>query len=294
MTKAEKNICVRKPEWLRRPLPKGPVYGKVQGLLRHADLHTVCEEARCPNQFECFGRGTATFLILGTLCTRNCKFCNISGGKALPPDPEEPRRVAEAASRMGLSYAVVTSVTRDDLEDGGASHFAETICEIRKKLPHCGIEVLIPDFGGNPHSLERVLAAGPDVLNHNMETVPRLYSEVRPEAVYARSLALIARVSGHPSGIPAKSGLMLGLGENDEEILDTLQDLRDSGCRILTLGQYLQPSENHWPVQRFVSPEQFNFFEKKARMMGFESIASGPFVRSSYRAAKPSLSGINA
>lgn len=287
----EKRISLKKPVWLRRPLPKGPLYGKVQGLLRHAGLHTVCEEARCPNQFECFGRGTATFLILGEICTRNCRFCNISGGKALPPNPGEPERLAEAAFRMGLSYVVITSVTRDDLEDGGALHFAQTIREIRKRLPHCGIEVLIPDFLGNSHSLETVLAAGPDVLNHNLETVPRLYPEVRPEALYERSLALIAHVAVHSSGIPPKSGLMLGLGEKDGEVLGAMEDLRNAGCRSLTLGQYLQPSEGHLPVKRFVPPPLFDFFGEKARDMGFEVVASGPFVRSSYRAAECACSG---
>lgn len=283
---AEKNISLKKPSWLRRPLPKGPVYGKVQGLLRQANLHTVCEEARCPNQFECFGRGTATFLILGDLCTRNCRFCNISGGKPLIPDPEEPKRLARAAKAMALSYVVITSVTRDDLEDGGASYFAETICEIRKVLPHCGIEVLIPDFGGNIDALEKVLEARPGVLNHNLETVPALYPKVRPEAVYEHSISLISRVARHSSALPAKSGLMLGLGEKDEEVLDTMRNLRDAGCSSLTLGQYLQPSEAHLPVARFVEPALFDFFGERARDMGFERVASGPFVRSSYRASE--------
>lgn len=282
--KKKMGISLRKPPWLRRSLPKGPVYGHVQHLLREAALHTVCEAAHCPNQFECFGRRTATFLLLGDICTRNCRFCNIETGRLLPPDENEPQRVAEAVSRLGLSYVVLTSVTRDDLSDGGAGHFYKTIRVLREKLPEVGIEVLIPDFQGCAQALNRVLEAGPDVLNHNMETVSRLYPAVRPQARYTRSLELLERVASHPSGIPAKSGLMLGLGEEEDEILETLEDLRTAGCTRLTLGQYLQPSAAHLAVERFVTPGEFDAWKEKALAMGFTAVASGPFVRSSYRA----------
>ncbi|TWI74285.1 lipoic acid synthetase [Desulfobotulus alkaliphilus] len=275
---------LKKPSWLRRSLPRGPRYGRVQHLLKEKGLHTVCEQAHCPNQFECFGKGTATFLLLGETCTRHCRFCNIDSGPVFPPDMEEPERVAEAAAGLGLSYVVLTSVTRDDLEDGGAKIFAESIKALRRRLPSAGVEVLIPDFMGSEDALKTVVYAKPDVINHNMETVERLYPEVRPEALYQRSLELIARVAAHESGIPAKSGIMLGLGEGDDEIMKTLRDLRQAGCRILTIGQYLQPSERHLAVKRFVPPETFDFWRKEALGMGFSAVASGPFVRSSYRA----------
>lgn len=280
----KKDQGVRKPAWLRRSLPKGPVYGRVQHLLKQGGLHTVCEAAHCPNQFECFSKATATFLLLGETCTRHCRFCNIGSGSVFPPDPEEPLRVAEAAAALNLAYVVLTSVTRDDLEDGGASFFCETIRAVRRKLPQAGIEVLIPDFMGSEQALDAVLAAGPDVLNHNLETVRRLYPVVRPEAIYERSLTLLSRVAVHAAGIPPKSGIMLGLGETEEEILETLKDLRKAGCRMLTLGQYLQPSPAHLPVARFVPPETFESWKKKALGLGFEAVASAPFVRSSYQA----------
>ena len=275
---------VPKPHWLRRSLPTGPDYEKVRTMLKEGRLHTVCQEARCPNIWECFSRQTATFLIMGSRCTRNCRFCAIAHGQLDPLDFGEPARVAEAAENMELRYIVVTSVTRDDLPDGGAGFFAETIKEIREKVPNMLVEVLIPDFQGNEDALQVVVEARPDVLNHNLETVPRLYSSVRPEAVYRRSLELLKRVQKYDSTIPTKSGLMLGLGESSVEIRNVLQDLLDAGCSILTLGQYLQPTKEHLPVERYVNPEEFDNWRETALEMGFSSVASGPFVRSSYRA----------
>jgi lipoic acid synthetase len=271
----------RKPPWLTRRLPTGPTYENLRALLRQRRLQTVCQEARCPNVWECFAQGTATFLILGSNCTRSCRFCAVGRGPTAPPDPGEPARVAEAAATMGLSYVVVTSVTRDDLPDGGAAHFARTIIEIRRRLPEARVEVLIPDFRGDAEALFTVLEARPHVLNHNLETVPRLYAVVRPEADYGRSLSLLERAKGF---VPSKSGLMLGLGESGEEVEETLHDLLAVGCRILTLGQYLQPTRAHLPVARFLSPEEFSDWREKALMMGFSQVASGPFVRSSYHA----------
>jgi lipoic acid synthetase len=271
----------RKPPWLTRRLPTGPTYENLRALLRERRLRTVCQEARCPNVWECFAQGTATFLILGSNCTRSCRFCAVGRGPTAPPDPGEPARVAEAAAIMGLSYVVVTSVTRDDLPDGGAAHFARTIIEIRRRLPEARVEVLIPDFRGDPDALLTVLEARPDVLNHNIETVPRLHPVARPEADYHRSLSLLERAKG---SAPSKSGLMLGLGESAEEVAETLQDLLGVGCRLLTLGQYLQPTRAHLPVARFLPPEEFSGWREKALMMGFSHVASGPFVRSSYHA----------
>lgn len=282
----EHPIRVGKPRWLRRRLPSGPAYEQVRQLIRRGRLHTVCQEAKCPNQFECFSRHTATFLILGSTCTRNCRFCSVENGPCEAPDPREPRRVAEAARQMNLRYVVVTSVTRDDLDDGGARFFAATIRAIREKIKAVHIEVLIPDFGGEQSALNTVLTAAPDVLNHNIETVARLYPQVRPQAAYRRSLELIRRVSAHHPAIPAKSGIMLGLGERDAEIRRTLQDLYRAGCRLLTLGQYLQPSRRHLPVARFVPPPEFEHWRQAALDMGFTQVASGPFVRSSYHAGE--------
>jgi lipoic acid synthetase len=273
-----------KPPWLRRRLPTGATYEKVRAMIRSGNLHTVCQEARCPNQFECFSQQTATFLILGSRCTRNCRFCNIEPGPEGPPDPAEPQRVAQTAAEMGLRYVVVTSVTRDDLPDGGAGLFAATIRELRTHIPDVRIEVLIPDFQGDPAALETVLEAGPDVLNHNIETVPRLYPQVRPEAVYDRSLRLLQNAAAHRPAIPVKSGLMLGLGENPDEVRRTLLDLRSHGCTLLTIGQYLQPTEGHLRVTRFVPPEEFAQWRQEAIEMGFSGVAAGPFVRSSYHA----------
>jgi lipoic acid synthetase len=262
----------------------GATYRKIPGLLRKGGLHTVCEEALCPNQGECFSRGTATFLILGDRCTRNCRFCSVAHGPSGPPDPEEPVRVAEAVQEMGLRYVVITSVTRDDLGDGGAGLFAQTIEEIRRRAPGTLVELLIPDFLGDADALHTVLEAHPDVLNHNLETVPRLYPSVRPGAVYRRSQELLERAKRFEPTIPTKSGLMLGLGESPEEIDQTLRDLRRMGCDILTLGQYLQPSGKHLPVHRFVHPGEFEEWRKIGLELGFAEVASGPLVRSSYRA----------
>jgi len=280
----EKGRPLRKPPWLKRRIPAGTSYRRIPELLRKDGLHTVCEEALCPNQGECFSRGTATFLILGDRCTRDCRFCSVAHGPSGPPDPEEPARVADAVREMGLHYVVITSVTRDDLADGGAGLFARTIREIRERTPETLVEVLIPDFQGDEHALHKVLEARPDVLNHNLETVPRLYPSVRPEAVYRRSLELLERVEAYDSTIPTKSGLMLGLGESPEETGRTLRDLRQAGCSLLTLGQYLQPTRRHLPVHRFVHPDEFEEWRKVALDLGFAEVASGPFVRSSYRA----------
>ena len=274
----------RKPAWLRRRLPAGPEYEEMRSLLRDGALHTVCQEAKCPNQWECFSCRTATFLIMGPRCTRACRFCAVEHGPEDLPDPGEPARVAEAALRMNLRYVVITSVTRDDLPDGGAGCFVETIREVRRAMPDARIEVLVPDFQGNEAAIRAVVEARPDVLNHNLETVPRLYESVRPGAVYERSLELLRRVKEIDPSLPAKSGLMLGLGETDEEIGQTLQDLLNAGCSMLTLGQYLRPSLEHLPVQRFVPPEEFDRWKDTALKMGFAMVASGPFVRSSYHA----------
>ena len=273
-----------KPHWLKRSLPTGPTYESVRGLLKEGRLHTVCQEAKCPNVWECFSRRTATFLVMGHCCTRNCRFCAVNHGPSAAPDPKEPARVAEAAQSMGLRYVVITSVTRDDLPDGGASFFAETIKEIRKRMPDAFVEVLIPDFQGNTGALETVVEAHPNVLSHNLETVPRLYPLVRPEAAYRRSLELLKRTKQYDPAIPTKSGLMLGLGETPEEVKETLLDVLDAGCSILTLGQYLQPTREHLEVQRFIHPEEFDNWKETALKMGFSEVASGPFVRSSYHA----------
>ncbi|MFP4036986.1 MAG: lipoyl synthase, partial [Desulfobacteraceae bacterium] len=248
----------KKPPWLKRRIPTGRTYWDVLRILGRARLRTVCQEAMCPNLGECFSSGTATFLILGDRCTRNCGFCAVAHGSLGEPDLEEPRRVAEAVSAMGLKYAVITSVTRDDLPDGGAGHFAETIIAVKRSCPGVAVEVLIPDFLGSAESLETVLGAGPDVVNHNLETVPRLYPSVRPGADYGRSLQLLRRAAGNRSKVITKSGLMLGLGEREEELDKVFSDLAGVGCRILTLGQYLRPSRAHLPVERYVPPEEFD------------------------------------
>jgi lipoic acid synthetase len=282
----------RKPDWLKRRLPSGEAFDHVRELIQAGRLHTVCQEAKCPNIWECYSHRTATFLIMGERCTRNCRFCSVSAGPPEPLDPDEPARVAEAVERMGLKYVVVTSVTRDDLPDGGAAHFAAAIGEIRRRLPEAEIEVLIPDFQGDPAALAAVLAARPNVLNHNIETVPRLYPRVRPQADYRRSLELLGRSGALAPSIPTKSGLMLGLGETPEELRQTLLDLCEAGCRILTLGQYLQPSPEHLPVEAYVPPEEFEKWRKAALEMGFAEVASAPFVRSSYH-AKESFRALN-
>ena len=275
---------VQKPPWLKRKLPSGAEFEQIRSLVNRGRLHTVCQEAKCPNIWECFSRHTATFLIMGDRCTRQCRFCAVAHGPALPPDPDEPRRVAETVERMGLRYVVITSVTRDDLPDGGAAVFAQTIEAVRAKAPGAGIEVLIPDFQGNAAALQIVLSAGPDVLNHNIETVERLYGLVRPGADYRRSLQLLQRAASDDRALGIKSGMMLGLGETTSEVHRALSDLLKAGCRMLTLGQYLQPSCRHLPVVRYLPPDEFEDLKTAALQMGFEHVASGPFVRSSYHA----------
>jgi lipoyl synthase len=275
---------IRKPDWLKRRLPAGPAYEQVRGLLERSRLHTVCQEAHCPNIWECFSRGTATFLIMGPNCTRACRFCAVGHGWPAPVDPHEPIHVAEAVLEMGLTYIVVTSVTRDDLPDGGGGVFAETIREIQQRVARAAVEVLIPDFQGNRDALRVVMNARPAVLNHNIETIPRLYPRVRPGADYGRSLDILRWAREEDASIPTKSGLMLGLGESSREVEETFEDLLDAECQILTLGQYLQPSKDHLPVERYVEPEEFDLWREKALDMGFRAVASGPFVRSSYQA----------
>jgi len=274
----------RFPPWLKKRIPPPGALESVRRLVAELRLATVCQSARCPNLCECFAKGTATFMILGDCCTRGCAFCAVPRGPCGPPDPDEPRRVAEAVARLGLSHVVVTSVTRDDLPDGGAEQFRDTILAIRARS-RCTVEVLTPDFGGNSGSLDRVLSARPDVFNHNVETVPRLYARVRPGADYTRSLAVLARASETAPEILTKSGFMVGLGESRAEVLQLLRDLRDAGCACVTIGQYLQPTASHLPVARFVTPEEFAEYERSAYCMGFRHVASGPFVRSSYNAA---------
>ncbi len=282
----KQDVRPRKPEWLKRRLPTDKAFVAVRELIEKGRLHTVCQEAKCPNIWECFSQQTATFLIMGGRCTRNCGFCSVATGEPEPLDPGEPARVAAAAAKMGLTYVVVTSVTRDDLPDGGAAHFAATIREIRARIPRAGIEVLIPDLAGDRAALAAVLAARPDVLNHNIETVPRLYPRVRPLADYRRSLELLRRARDFDAAPATKSGLMLGLGEQAEEVRRTLEDLRRVDCRILTLGQYLQPSPRHLEVAAYVTPEEFERWRREALDLGFDEVASGPFVRSSYHAGE--------
>lgn len=275
-----------KPHWLRKPLPGRPGYERIRSLVRHNNLHTVCQEARCPNLWECFSRNTATFLILGKTCTRNCRFCAVQSGLPEPPDPHEPERVAHAAQVMNIRHSVVTSVSRDDLPDGGASRFVATIEAIRRHTgPDAAVEVLIPDFQGKRDALELVLRADPAVLNHNIETVPRLYPLLRPAASYRRSLRLLERAAAHNPDRPVKTGVMVGLGETEEELRQTLEDIRAAGARILTLGQYLQPAPDKHPVHRFVQPAEFDRWKAEALSMGFSAVASAPFVRSSFNAA---------
>lgn len=275
---------ILKPNWLKKRIPSGMGYRKVLKLLREYRLHTVCEEAQCPNLGECFSRGTATFMILGDRCTRNCTFCAVNHGNPVYPDHHEPEMIARAVEGMGLRYAVITSVTRDDLSDGGASHFARTIMEIRKRTHEVRVEILIPDFMGSEEAIRMVIDARPDVINHNIETVPRLYPEVRPQADYMRSLWIIQKVREINPDIKRKSGLILGLGEKDSEVMGTMEDLLASGCQILSIGQYLSPSSAHHKVVRYVAPEEFAEWKRIALHMGFLAVSSGPFVRSSYMA----------
>ena len=275
----------RLPEWLTVKAPKRGAYEQMAGYLKSLGLHTVCQSASCPNIGECFSKGTATFMILGNTCTRSCGFCGVHHGETMPVDPEEPLHVAQASAEMKLKYVVVTSVTRDDLPDGGASHFAETIRQIKAAIPEARVEVLIPDFGGDTSALSAVLDAGPFVLNHNVETVPRLYHMVRPQADYARSLRLIETSKEIEPSIYTKSGFMVGLGESKEEVVDVLRDLHNAGCDIVTIGQYLCPSKANLPVAEYIPPARFDEYKAIGDSMGFRYVASGPFVRSSYHAA---------
>ncbi len=282
---------LERPEWLKVRLNTTGEYEEVRAMMRRLSLVTVCEEARCPNIHECWARErTATFMLMGDICTRHCGFCAVGKGRPGSLDPEEPERVAEAAKELGLSHAVVTSVNRDDLPDGGAAHFAATIRAIRRRVPGCTIEVLIPDFQGDGDALERVLDEAPEILNHNMETVERLYRRVRPDAGYAQSLALISRAAARRTrdglALRTKSGLMVGLGETEDEVLRLLGDLRAAGCDIATIGQYLQPHERRLPIERYYTPEEFERLRREGEAMGFARVESGPLVRSSYHARR--------
>lgn len=283
-----------RPSWLRVRFFGGSNYQELKRIMRTLDLHTVCESARCPNMGECWEHRTATFMILGDICTRACGFCAVPSGRPLgPPAEDEPLRVAEAVERMGLRYAVVTSVNRDDQPDGGAAMFAATISEIRRRVPECRVEVLIPDFRGEWNALQTVIAARPDVLNHNMETVPRLYRRVRKGAVYERSLELLRRARESAPDMPTKTGMMLGLGETRDEILGAMRDIATQGTHILTLGQYLQPTPEHLPIDRFVHPDEFAEYKRLGEQMGFKHVESGPLVRSSYHAFEQEESARN-
>jgi lipoic acid synthetase len=276
---------LRKPEWIRVRAPSSPRFHEIKRILRDHRLHTVCEEASCPNIGECFGKGTATFMIMGDLCTRRCPFCDVGHGRPLPLDAEEPLNLAKTIAALRLRYVVITSVDRDDLRDGGAQHFVDCIRAVRANSPHTQIEVLVPDFRGRlDRALDTLAAAPPDVMNHNLETVPRLYRRARPGSDYAHSLALLARFKARFPDIPTKSGLMVGLGETDDEIFQTMRDMRAHAIEMLTIGQYLQPSAHHLPVLRYVHPDTFTMFEREAYAMGFHHAAVGALVRSSYHA----------
>ncbi len=276
---------LRKPDWIRIKIGDGAEIARVKQLLRQHNLHTVCEEAACPNLAECFQHGTATFMIMGDLCTRRCPFCDVAHGKPLPLDKDEPQHLANAIKAMALKYVVITSVDRDDLRDGGAGHFADCIKQIRQQTPNTKIEILVPDFRGRIEKAVAILANQPcDVFNHNLESVPRLYKQVRPGSDYQGSLNLFKQFGEAAPGIPTKSGLMLGVGEEREEVLVVLQDLLYHGCSMLTLGQYLQPSKAHLPVKAYITPADFEEYGKIAKQMGFKHVASAPMVRSSYHA----------
>lgn len=275
----------RKPSWIRVRVPSGGQIQKVKSMLRQQKLHTVCEEAACPNLPECFGGGTATFMIMGDICTRRCSFCDVGFGRPNALDPDEPLHLAESVRDMGLKYVVVTSVDRDDLPDAGAQHFVDCINAVREMTPETKIEILTPDF--RPcldHALDVLTATPPDVFNHNIETVPHLYKKARPGARYEHSLELLQRFGERRPEVPTKSGIMVGLGETNDQILETLRDLRDHDVDMVTIGQYLQPSRYHAPVERFVHPDDFRMFAEEGKKMGFTSVASGPMVRSSYHA----------
>jgi lipoic acid synthetase len=280
----QSDLPKRKPEWLKVRLPAGNNYSHLKNLMREQGLHTVCEEAMCPNIGECWNRGTATFLLMGDTCTRSCGFCHIKTGRPQALDEDEPRRVAESVLAMKLSHCVLTSVNRDELPNGGAHIFANTIREIRRRLPHCTIEVLIPDFKGNLAALQEVMDARPEILNHNIETVPRLYRTVRPQANYQQSLKVLSNAKVLDPGTTTKTGIMVGLGETKEEVLAVMRDLREHQVDILTIGQYLRPSPLHLPVYRYVHPSEFQEFHEVGMELGFRWVESGPLVRSSYHA----------
>ena len=275
-----------RPDWLKVRLPTGPTYETLRRLMRSKELHTVCEEAHCPNMAECWGAGTATFMILGDTCTRSCGFCAVKSGRPGVVDAEEPRRVGEAVAQMALGHAVVTSVNRDELPDGGAEIFAETIREIRRQSPATTVEVLIPDFVGRPESLDAVLAARPEILNHNVETVPRLYPRVRPQARYERSLEVLRRTKQRAPDLVCKSGIMVGLGETHDEVIATMRDIAAQGTDVLTVGQYLRPSPVHLPIERYWTPSEFDGLRDEGMTMGFRHVEAGPLVRSSYHAER--------
>jgi lipoyl synthase len=278
---------IRKPEWIKLKAPSGKTYTNVKQTLRTRELHTVCEEARCPNISECWGMGTATIMIMGSVCSRGCRFCSVNSGKPVLLDSQEPENVALAIKEWGLKYVVITSVCRDDLDDGGADHIAKTIRAIRQSCPEIMIETLIPDFGGNQDSIIKVAKAGPKVISHNIESVERLSPKVRDfRASYQQSLLVLQKIKKFDPTIFTKSSLMLGLGETEQEVIKTMRDLRLIGVSILTMGQYLQPSSRHLPVMRYITPESFDWFAQVAKQMGFSYVASGPLVRSSYKAGE--------
>jgi len=283
-----------KPPWIRMQVPRSPTVQQLKATLRAHHLHTVCEQATCPNLNECFSQGTATFMIMGDICTRRCPFCDVAHGRPQALDPAEPLHLAQTVAALQLNYVVITSVNRDDLRDGGASHFAACIHELREQLPQLKIEILVPDFRGRLETALTELAQAPaDVFNHNVETVPRLYAAARPGADYQTSLALLKRFKAQHPNIPTKSGLMLGLGEELREMIQVMTDLRAHGCELLTLGQYLQPSRHHLPVQRYLTPEEFEQLAHQAYALGFKNVASGPLVRSSYHAEQQARSFSN-
>jgi len=283
----------RLPPWLKRQVGRSESVTDIKRILRGNDLHTVCEEARCPNLGECFEQKRATFLILGDYCTRGCGFCSVKEGRPLPPDPDEPQKVAEAAAKMGTRYIVITSVTRDDLPDGGSTQFADTIGAIKELMQSASVEVLTPDFGGDLEAIDRVCIAGPDVYNHNMETVHSLYPKVRPQAEYERSLDLIRHVKRSHPAITTKSGLMLGFGEKMDEVVALLKDLKTAGCDLVTIGQYMRPTKSNLEVSEYVRPEVFKELELVGKEIGFSGVFSGPLVRSSFNAEEFSLSMTN-